>query len=257
MSTSTLLPRPSCCCSATRLGARPRLGARSFSSVGPRSGADWAGRPTLLDSRAFESGWKGKGKAVEQAGGTRTRLTRIGPSGAFPSWPGHQSRLGSIRYQSSQSEQTRYAHESLLSLPDKPSSTNDPNKPGFFSRSANPSKPAERANKATDGLPPPSTSPLVPIHSPLPIALGPTKLSDGMPNPEIRWRAQLANSIADDLTIYKQISKVSQPSTVSSRSTVCSPYMSCAVSFVGVHRFDGHGGLRALPGRPFRHHPSD
>ncbi|GJN94223.1 hypothetical protein Rhopal_007297-T1 [Rhodotorula paludigena] len=56
-------------------------------------------------------------------------------------------------------------------------------------------------------LPPPSTSPLVPLSSPIPAALPPSVLSNGLPNPEIRWRAAPQTSVRDDIQLYKQLGK--------------------------------------------------
>lgn len=217
MSTSSLLPRLSCSCTGPFLAGRAGGPARAFSTLPARRAAR-STQHAGWDSWSESSLWKGKGKATEFNEGGYARRARstgsiqLGRS-SFPAMSAHNTInpiSGSIRHNSTKSDSTRYAHESLLSLPDKAAPESRPNRLGFFSRSANPSKPIKPTNPVTDGLPPPSTSPLVPVHSPLPAALPPTKLSDGMPNPAIRWREDVQNSIADDLTIYKQISKVSR-----------------------------------------------
>ncbi|GAA5911137.1 hypothetical protein JCM8208_000288 [Rhodotorula glutinis] len=63
-------------------------------------------------------------------------------------------------------------------------------------------------------LPPPSTSPLVPLSSPIPAPLPPSVLSTGLPNPQVRWRAHPQTSIADDVTLYKQLGKFKLSSLV-------------------------------------------
>ena len=226
MSTSRLLPRLSCCCSnmPASLAGRTPLATRSFSAL-PASRAQAPTRSTEGHAPPNSSEWKGKGKAVELVEGRANRKAsgRAGrAAGAFLGSPWPPPRPTSphlVRHNSTKSNSTRYAHESLLSLPDKAA---DPTgkRLGFFSRSANPAKPPKPADPVTDGLPLPSTSPLVPLHAALPAALPPTKLSDGTPNPAIRWRDNVQNSIADDLTVYKQISKVSRARFVA--SWVCS-----------------------------------
>lgn len=93
-----------------------------------------------------------------------------------------------------------YAHEDLL----LPSST-----------STRP--PAARPSTAEEEEPPlapPSTSPLVPLSSEIPTPLPSTLLSDGLPNPAIRWRPSRQPSIQDDVQLYKQLGKFKLSSLV-------------------------------------------
>ncbi|GAA6056243.1 hypothetical protein JCM3770_002105 [Rhodotorula araucariae] len=63
-------------------------------------------------------------------------------------------------------------------------------------------------------LPPPSTSPLVPLSTPIPAPLPPSVLSNGLPNPQVRWRAHPQTSIRDDIALYKQLGKFKLSSLV-------------------------------------------
>lgn len=91
-----------------------------------------------------------------------------------------------------------YAHEDLLSRSPSASSGRAGSRVDFFSRSAS-------AKEAP--LPPPSTSPLVPLSSPIPRPLPQSVLSNGLPNLDIRWRPKPESSIADDLALYKSLAK--------------------------------------------------
>ena len=84
-------------------------------------------------------------------------------------------------------------HEDLLST------QTDPDSPrvGYFSRSF----------LAAAPLPLPSTSPLVPFSAPIPLPLPPTTLSNGLPNPLIRWRELPVTTIREDLSLYKTLMK--------------------------------------------------
>lgn len=99
---------------------------------------------------------------------------------------------------------TSYAHEDLLSLspsqaiaarslPTRRRTTTLP----FFARSF----------LGPEPLLPPSTSPLVPLSTPIPLPLPPTLLSNGAPNPAIRWRPVPLTTVRDDLELYKTLGK--------------------------------------------------
>ncbi|GAA6061523.1 hypothetical protein JCM10212_004513 [Sporobolomyces blumeae] len=108
-----------------------------------------------------------------------------------------------------------YAHEDLLS----PSSTNPPRRPARASSGRRSSKPqpffAPSYLVADEPpLPPPSTSPLVPASDPIPTPLPTSVLSNGLPNPDIRWRARPQTSIADDIDLYKALGKFKLSSLV-------------------------------------------
>ncbi|GEM11359.1 protoheme IX farnesyltransferase [Rhodotorula toruloides] len=107
-----------------------------------------------------------------------------------------------------------YAHEDLLlpsstgrRLPSRPASPAPHRDPkAFFSPSY--------LVAAEPPLPPPSTSPLVPLSTPIPAALPPTVLSNGLPNPDIRWRASPQTTIHDDIQLYKALGKFKLSSLV-------------------------------------------
>ncbi|GAA6006781.1 hypothetical protein JCM11491_003179 [Sporobolomyces phaffii] len=117
-----------------------------------------------------------------------------------------------------------YAHEDLLSTsstnprtPSPPSSARTRTRarprsrpPSFFSRSY------LAAGPEADEPPllPPSTSPLVPLASPLPRPLAASLLSNGLPNPTIRWRPRPETSIRDDVDLYKALGKFKLSSLV-------------------------------------------
>lgn len=230
MSSSYSLPRLACSCllQPTRIGSSASTGAFSGVGVGslpnrPQHRA--AASPfstTAVDMVSSSS--KGKGKEVW--GRTCRRTAPLGsicpPLSALRSTTSRPHPTATqLRHNSSQPNPTRYAHESLLSLPDQSSAAaarkGKGARLGFFSRSANQAKPTSKdAASTAELLPPPSTSPLVPVHAPLPVALPPTKLSDGLPNPAIRWREAQQGTLREDLTMYQQISKVSL-----SRTAVC------------------------------------
>lgn len=101
-------------------------------------------------------------------------------------------------------------HEDLLSTPSSSSSASPSSssarssegrsrQPDYFSRSF--------LSSLSPPLPPPSTSPLVPLSAPIPSALPPTMLSNGLPNPLIRWRPLASTSLKEDLELYKTLSK--------------------------------------------------
>ncbi|KAJ8291575.1 Protoheme IX farnesyltransferase, mitochondrial [Rhodotorula toruloides] len=177
--------------------------------------------------------WKGKGRAY---GTIATANGAAGRAGAGLAGPTRRTR-GSLavglaggrtglwearRWASSQVKQTSvasggspvYAHEDLL----LPSSTGR----RIPSRPASPAR--QRDSKAffspsylvaeEPPLPPPSTSPLVPLSTPIPAALPPTVLSNGLPNPDIRWRAPPQTTIRDDVQLYKALGKFKLSSLV-------------------------------------------
>ncbi|GAA5884205.1 hypothetical protein JCM6882_002179 [Rhodosporidiobolus microsporus] len=113
-----------------------------------------------------------------------------------------------------------YAHEDLL-LPSSTSSGRFSSTHGRLRRSGSPSSSSSSSRSGKTQpffspsyllaeeppLPPPSTSPLVPLSTPIPAALPPSVLSNGLPNPSIRWRARPQTSIGDDVDTYKALSK--------------------------------------------------
>ncbi|GAA5908073.1 hypothetical protein JCM5296_002220 [Sporobolomyces johnsonii] len=135
------------------------------------------------------------------------------------------ARVGGARDKSSNpqpppAEPPVYAHEDLLS----PSSTNPPRSPSFSRSSGSSSRSSSSKPQAffspsyllaeEPPLPPPSTSPLVPLSTPIPSALPSSVLSNGLPNPDIRWRARPQTSIADDVDTYKALGKFKLSSLV-------------------------------------------
>jgi protoheme IX farnesyltransferase len=145
-------------------------------------------------------------------------LGRIGQPGARRGLATEQGRPPA------QSEQPVYAHEDLL-LPSSVGRTPPRSRRGSVGSSS--STPSSRHSRSTQPffspsyllaeeppLPPPSTSPLVPLSTPIPLALPPSVLSSGLPNPLIRWRARLQTSIKDDIDLYKALGKFKLSSLV-------------------------------------------
>lgn len=182
---------------------------------------------------ALTTAWKGKGRAYGSIASANDRSGRAG--GGLPG-PTRRTR-GSLaaglaggrtelwdarRWASSEVKQAEtardgnplYAHEDLL----LPSSTGRrlPSRPtpqarhrdakAFFSPSY--------LVAEEPPLPPPSTSPLVPLSTPIPAALPSTVLPHGLPNPDIRWRAPPQTSIRDDVQLYKALGKFKLSSLV-------------------------------------------
>ncbi|GAA5982902.1 hypothetical protein JCM10908_006826 [Rhodotorula pacifica] len=117
-----------------------------------------------------------------------------------------------------------YAHEDLL-LPSSTRSPTTSRRPKGSSSSSDPASNRSAAKQQSyfspsyllaeePPLPPPSTSPLVPLSTPIPTPLPPTVLSDGLPNPTIRWRARPQTSIQDDVQLYKALGKFKLSSLV-------------------------------------------
>lgn len=134
----------------------------------------------------------------------RSASTNAGPSSSPPGSP---------------QQDVVYAHEDLL-LPSStaPSRRSDPPRSSSPRAKGNPkAQPYFSPSYLLADeppLPPPSTSPLVPLSSPIPAPLPPSVLSTGLPNPQVRWRAHPQTSIADDVTLYKQLGKFKLSSLV-------------------------------------------
>lgn len=127
--------------------------------------------------------WSVKGKGRALGTGLRERRPALELS----------DRVGGTRFASSKTPDTpaptseappasplAYAHEDLLSK-------------------TNPADDTENA--------PPSTSRLVPTFAAIPTAQPPTVLSNGLPNPLIRWRPRPIPTLADDLGQYQRLAK--------------------------------------------------
>ncbi|GAA5847139.1 hypothetical protein JCM5353_005157, partial [Sporobolomyces roseus] len=129
----------------------------------------------------------------------------------------------------------QYAHEDLLSPsitnPQRSTSSSSPSSssrtrsksrsskpPSYFQQSHTfhppPSTAPLLSNIAAEDLPPPSTSPLIPLSSPIPPPLPPSLLSNGLPNPSIRWRPRPATTIQQDIDLYKALGKFKLSSLV-------------------------------------------
>lgn len=146
---------------------------------------------------------KGKGRASDEwmsiwtsnarsmQGATRGTRTAAGKNALAQTGP--TANVGAVEQAA-----PAYAHEDLLSRSPSASSGRAGSRVDFFSRSAS-------AKEAP--LPPPSTSPLVPLSSPIPRPLPQSVLSNGLPNLDIRWRPKPESSIADDLALYKSLAK--------------------------------------------------
>ncbi|GAA5974585.1 hypothetical protein JCM11641_007012 [Rhodosporidiobolus odoratus] len=125
-------------------------------------------------------------------------------------------------------EQPVYAHEDLLlpsSVSSPSSSLSRPPSSSFLRRPSSPASSSHRTRpqpffspsyllSAEPPLPPPSTSPLVPLSSPIPQPLAPSVLSSGLPNPAIRWRARPQTTVKDDIDLYKALGKFKLSSLV-------------------------------------------
>ncbi|GAA5877324.1 hypothetical protein JCM8547_003834 [Rhodosporidiobolus lusitaniae] len=153
-------------------------------------------------------------------GARRTGLTG-GWAGAGQAVCGAGRRAYSTKSDRS-AERPVYAHEDLL-LPSSTSSSALPSS----SRTRRPSSKSSRSSNRPQPffspsyllaeeppLPPPSTSPLVPLSTPIPAALPPSVLSSGLPNPEIRWRARPQTTVKDDIDLYKALGKFKLSSLV-------------------------------------------
>ncbi|GAA5967112.1 hypothetical protein JCM3765_001502 [Sporobolomyces pararoseus] len=157
------------------------------------------------------------------------RFIYSSPSGfiSASSWKGKQRET--LRYTSSSSRRPVYAHEDLLSTsstnpprsspsPSSPSSRRSSSRkqppPSFFSQSYLTTPPISVSANDEPPLSPPSTSPLVPLQSPLPKPLPPSLLSNGLPNPQVRWRPRPQTSIGQDVELYKQLGKFKLSSLV-------------------------------------------
>lgn len=151
------------------------------------------------------SNWKGKGKEILSTIPIRV----VGNKKKLINYQTIRSINGSSTSSSSSSTSIPnnnpdliYAHEDLLSTTRSTNSSN--------STSSDTALPFfENSFKQTLDpiLPPPSTSPLVPLSSPIPIPHPKTVLSNGQPNPLIRWRPRPLTTISDDLSLYKTIAK--------------------------------------------------
>ncbi|KAM0789808.1 hypothetical protein ACM66B_006659 [Microbotryomycetes sp. NB124-2] len=115
----------------------------------------------------------------------------------------------------------QYAHEDLLSRTPERSRSSTP-KTGFFSKSRGGSSAPLASTQA-----PPSTSPLVPVFTPIPTPLPSPVLSNGLPNPEIRWRPKPESTLAHDLAQYQALGKFRL--TVLVVLTAMSGYAMCPV----------------------------
>ncbi|KAK4051550.1 Protoheme IX farnesyltransferase, mitochondrial [Microbotryomycetes sp. JL201] len=123
---------------------------------------------------------------------------------------------------SSEPKVYHYAHEDLLSRAPE-DSRSSMSKAGFFSKSRGTASPALAAASQA----PPSTSPLVPVFTPIPAPLPSPVLSNGMPNPEIRWRPKPDSTLAHDLAQYQALGKFRL--TVLVVLTAMSGYAMCPV----------------------------
>ncbi|KAK4056371.1 Protoheme IX farnesyltransferase, mitochondrial [Microbotryomycetes sp. JL221] len=118
----------------------------------------------------------------------------------------------------------KYAHEDLLSRTPEADKRSKPTSAGFFSsRQTKPSSAAAAASQA----PPPSTSPLIPAFTPLPTPMPPPVMSNGMPNPEIRWRPKPESTLAHEFAQYQALGKFRL--TVLVVLTAMSGYAMCPV----------------------------
>ncbi|GAA5902131.1 protoheme IX farnesyltransferase [Sporobolomyces salmoneus] len=123
---------------------------------------------------------------------------------------------GWTRYNSTttaRSENSPSPTTSTPSLPSPSSHNKSRRAPSFFTRSYRATTiPKATTTTTQDDLP--STSHLVPFSSPPPRPLPPSLLSNGLPNPSIRWRPRPQTSIQQDIDLYKQLGKFKLSSLV-------------------------------------------
>ena len=145
----------------------------------------------------------------------------------FPS-PPHRQYFSTQSTRLKGKQPIQYAHEDLLS----PSITNPPRssttnhfssspksrksrtKPPSYFQQSHAFYPPPPLATAVEDLPPPSTSPLIPLSSPIPPPLPPSLLSNGLPNPSIRWRPRPVTTIQQDIDLYKALGKFKLSSLV-------------------------------------------
>lgn len=223
---------------------RPATGncARCWAALAAPPSTASASFPRLVPSSISPLGTQAATRALHATPRQRPSLrpapvdARRGPLQSFA------LRRPGLRTASTESSRTErrtvYAHEDLL----LPSST----------ATARPAAPASRKTDSASSaggrqdyfnpsyllaeeppLPPPSTSPLVPLSTPVPKPLPPTVSSTGLPNPAIRWRARPQTSIHDDVQLYKALGKFKLSSLVV--LTTMAGYAMCPVDPSSTH----------------------
>ncbi|SCV74688.1 BQ2448_7717 [Microbotryum intermedium] len=158
------------------------------------------------------SAWKGKARASEELL-SRWASTRAAGSSASTSTraeAAYATATAAATQSSSHAQQHSvvYAHDDLLSR----TPTTTTNRRRTSRRHADLNRPQDYFSPSylqeqEPPLLPPSTSPLVPLASPIPKPHPPTVLSNGLPNPDIRWRTKAITSVSDDWALYKSLSK--------------------------------------------------
>lgn len=187
---------------------------------------------TGLGRNPLEQGaalWKGKGKASEAPRTSGTKWSGLykmrGARTAATTARTSAMSGASTTDEALTSTGPAYAHEDLLSrTPSHHTPRRSTARPGYFSRSF-------LAPEAP--LPPPSTSPLVPLASPVPQSLPQTVLSNGLPNPDIRWRPKPLSTVSDDLALYKTLAKAKLSALVV--LTTMAGYAMCPVDPTSTH----------------------
>lgn len=192
---------------------------------------------TPMEIGSMPSGWKGKGREMQHVvrrsysscrnsrireEGENNRIRRRISNGSSTAAAASATTPSSS---SSTILQPADVHEDLLSTSPSPRSSTNPtrSKINYFSRSF----------LAAPVLPPPSTSPLVPLSASIPSPLPPTLLSNGLPNPLIRWRERPLTTVGDDLELYKTLAKSRLTALVV--LTAMSGYAMCPVDPTSAH----------------------
>ncbi|POY72248.1 hypothetical protein BMF94_4754 [Rhodotorula taiwanensis] len=183
---------------------------------------------------------------AQQAGRSNPRPTALStlpsdhPATRPSSIAGILAQKRSYATKSDQQDRPVYAHEDLL-LPSSTRGTLDRRRPRPPTSDSDATGKGKRASYFSPSyllaeeppLPPPSTSPLVPLSTPIPTSLPPTVLSNGLPNPDIRWRARPQSSIHDDVQLYKALGKFKLSSLVV--LTTMAGYAMCPVDPGSTH----------------------
>ncbi|BGP52137.1 Protoheme IX farnesyltransferase, mitochondrial [Rhodotorula kratochvilovae] len=231
-----LATRPSCarCLAAAPFPARRPIPSLPFHPLEQRAPA-WKGKARAVGPLP---GTRGLAAWAGQAQTSQPRRVRTGAQvargrdelGAL--WAGRR-RWASTQPERTSAEAPVYAHEDLL----LPSSTaRQVPSPRPSTRTKSKSQPYFSPSyllAEEPPLPPPSTSPLVPLSTPIPSPLPPSVLSNGLPNPEVRWRAHPQTSIRDDVALYKQLGKFKLSSLVV--LTTMAGYAMCPVDPASAH----------------------
>ncbi|SGY83541.1 BQ5605_C009g05642 [Microbotryum silenes-dioicae] len=172
---------------------------------------------SVVAATASTAAWKGKARASDEllsrwASTSATGATAsTSPIRAEAATTAAAAAAATGSSSHAQSPSVVYAHDDLLSR--TPTTASTANRRRKSRRDADPNRAQQDyfspsyLREEEPPLQPPSTSPLVPLANPIPKPHPPTVLSNGLPNPEIRWRSKAITSVSDDWALYKSLSK--------------------------------------------------